>query len=454
MSNWIKNLINKVAGTDPEPQSTKPVKDNGWISDVMNINEDEISQEENDAQAEMEEVRGVKKAAGAYAEGDSEEDTIEKLYELRVKSLSNYNLMEMLLEYDLRDKGLATTVQAEAKDKMKKYVEGNRGAAEKKLLEHLGTHSKLDIEKAFEKFKKEQDAKHASEKDLFEPKPKTGDQNWEKKVDYSAPSDKEKLKAEKEHGVGHEEGKGQVGKEATTKEFTCDSCGKHLAISELSISRGNKNYCVDCKDKKEASQKEAEKKPCHECDGTGKVETMQKGETVKLPCPTCKKKEASDISDKIRKKVEKKINEVVEEVLGDTVITPKEDMVKEHENLVNVLETPTHKDDKPEAEKQKEELKEYKEAYKGEGHDICEVCGKEEAYKDELTNTMKCLDCKRTAKHAEIKSKVTKEAALSKIAEVESPWYVVEDEKGEKHIAKRKKETNKKESGEEKPNVR
>lgn len=37
----------------------------------------------------------------------------------------------------------------------------------------------------------------------------------------------------------------------------------------------------------------------------------------------------------------------------------RKDFIKEHKNLINVLESPSHKDDKKEAKKQKKELKEY-----------------------------------------------------------------------------------------------
>ena len=40
--------------------------------------------------------------------------------------------------------------------------------------------------------------------------------------------------------------------------------------------------------------------------------------------------------------------------------TPAKEMVEEHEQLVDVLESKSHKDDKKEAKKQKKELKEYK----------------------------------------------------------------------------------------------
>lgn len=44
-----------------------------------------------------------------------------------------------------------------------------------------------------------------------------------------------------------------------------------------------------------------------------------------------------------------------------TVTEPRAEMVKEHERLVRVLESPSHEDDKAEAKRQKKELEEYKE---------------------------------------------------------------------------------------------
>lgn len=46
----------------------------------------------------------------------------------------------------------------------------------------------------------------------------------------------------------------------------------------------------------------------------------------------------------------------------DVIETPKDEMVQEHERLVDVLKSPSHEDDLEEAKEQKQELKEYKEA--------------------------------------------------------------------------------------------
>lgn len=49
---------------------------------------------------------------------------------------------------------------------------------------------------------------------------------------------------------------------------------------------------------------------------------------------------------------------------GKNIVTPAKEMVEEHENLIEVLESPSHKDDKKEAKKQTKELKEYKKEMK------------------------------------------------------------------------------------------
>jgi len=42
------------------------------------------------------------------------------------------------------------------------------------------------------------------------------------------------------------------------------------------------------------------------------------------------------------------------------VVMDKKELIKEHERLVRVLKSPSHKDDKTEAQKQVRELKSYK----------------------------------------------------------------------------------------------
>lgn len=144
----------------------------------------------------------------AYEEGDSMADTIEKDYQLRVSGLSDFNLAEMITEYS----GTIKEKYNEEKAKQLESVKNNRGSSESKLLKLLGDHSKVDVSKAFEKFKSAE-VKQPDEKDLYGPEFKPGKQNWEKSVDYKAPKD-----ADKQDGMAaHEEEKGQVGKDASKK---------------------------------------------------------------------------------------------------------------------------------------------------------------------------------------------------------------------------------------------
>ena len=87
MGNWLKNLINKVASQETETNSEKEferkIKANDWIGNILKEDEEALAKEAEQTQAEIEEVKGVKKDA-AYEVGDSEKDTIGKDYELRI----------------------------------------------------------------------------------------------------------------------------------------------------------------------------------------------------------------------------------------------------------------------------------------------------------------------------------------------------------------------------------
>lgn len=61
---------------------------------------------------------------------------------------------------------------------------------------------------------------------------------------------------------------------------------------------------------------------------------------------------------------------------SDTITTPRSEMVKEHERLVDVLNSPSHKDDKAEAKKQEKELNEYKGAAQKPQHAEPDMTGK------------------------------------------------------------------------------
>lgn len=188
----------------------------------------------------------------AFEKGDTQKQTIEKDYELKVKGLSDYNLAEMIAEYECMEKGVATLSHNEYKEDALKSVKSGRDASEKKLLKFLGDHTLLDWKKSFKEMEKSE-VKEAAEKDLYS-EWKESKMAWESKTKFDATSDKEKL--EQMDGVGKEEEKGQVGKEAAKTEFVkCPNCD-----SKTARKVGDKVTCVTCdygmKDK-EASLKEA-----------------------------------------------------------------------------------------------------------------------------------------------------------------------------------------------------
>lgn len=213
MSNWITDFfknrgIKKEAElTDQRTEYDRKMQSSSWIKDAMDIDEDEIVSSEIKKFAAEEHVRTVE---AAYDMGDDMSDTLKKDHELRVKGLSDINLAEMLTEQLLKFEGLPERWSVEM-EKQKKYVSGNREEAEKKLLKLLGTHTLEDWKEAFKKFEEEDGTKEP--KGLYEPEFNPGKQNWDKKEDFDAPSDKEKTKAMEEVGTGHEEDKKAIGDE-------------------------------------------------------------------------------------------------------------------------------------------------------------------------------------------------------------------------------------------------
>jgi hypothetical protein len=186
MAKWLDDLLNKKASqeTNQEQEFQRKVKAHDWI---LNLPEPEE----------------IEKQA-AYEVGDTQAETIEKDYELAVGGLSNYNLAEMLAEYELRaDNGAVPENFNEEKDKQLKYVNSNRKEAEGKLLKLLGEHTYVKgWKEKFEEFKKVSH-EEPSEDALYHPEFKPGDQNWEKKVNYDAPTEKEAVDGMA--GVGREE---------------------------------------------------------------------------------------------------------------------------------------------------------------------------------------------------------------------------------------------------------
>jgi hypothetical protein len=241
-------------------RAAKSLIDQGYLDEQGTI----LKDIENEAPEEVPEQRGtdrpdwdaskkqpgVKKIA-AYEKGDTREETIEKDYEIKVKGLSDYNLAEMIAEYECIEKGVATLSHNEYKEDAMKSVASGRDAAEKKLVKFLGNHTLVDWKKSFKELE-DSEVKHAAEKDLYS-EWKEGKMAWESKTKFDATTDKEKL--EQMEGVGKEEEKGQVGKEASKTEFVkCPTCDSKTARKHEDGSI----TCVTCghgKKDKEASLK-------------------------------------------------------------------------------------------------------------------------------------------------------------------------------------------------------
>lgn len=92
-------------------------------------------------------------------------------------------------------------------------------------------------------------------------------------------------------------------------------------------------------------------------------EEMAEGEAKKEESESSEESSSFDkeiIKQKL-KDIENKINYIFSSIASkkeEFVIMPKDDFIKEHKKLVEVLESPDHKDDKEEAKEQKKELKE------------------------------------------------------------------------------------------------
>lgn len=231
MSNWITDFfknrgIKKEAElTDQRTEYDRKMQSSSWIKEAMEIDEEEIATGEIKKFAAEEKVRTIE---AAYEMGDDMDETLKKDREIRVKGLSDVNLAEMLTELALKFEGLPERWSVEI-EKQKKYVAGNRDEAEKKLVKLLGKHTLQDWKEAFKKFEDEDGTKEP--KGLYEPEFNPGKQNWDKKEDFEAPSDKEKTKAMEEVGTGHEEDKKAIGDEKLLEEQRKEASVK-VATSE------------------------------------------------------------------------------------------------------------------------------------------------------------------------------------------------------------------------------
>jgi hypothetical protein len=165
----------------------------------------------------------------AYTLGDDMKETIEKDYELAVSGMSDYNIAEMLTELACDSGETMLEAADELHAKNVEYVKKNRSAAEGKLLKAVGEHTLVDWKEAFKKFRNAKPYK-IDEKELYEDDLKSN--KFNEKVPgekaYDGLSDKEHK--ENMEGIGKEEEKGQVGKDASLK--TADHGPQGLACKK------------------------------------------------------------------------------------------------------------------------------------------------------------------------------------------------------------------------------
>lgn len=204
-------------------RAAKALIDNGYISpegDVLKGQSAEAS------------FKLPMKKLAAYELGDDMAETIKKDYELAVGGMSDYNIAEMLTELSCDSGETMLEAADELHAKNVEYVKGNRAAAEKKLLKAVGEHTLVDWKEAFKKFRNAEPYK-IKEKELYEDDLKSG--KFNEKVPgekaYDGVSDKEHL--EHMDGIGKEEEKGQVGKDAALKKLAddglaCKKCWRPL----------------------------------------------------------------------------------------------------------------------------------------------------------------------------------------------------------------------------------
>lgn len=267
MKNWITDMFGgmdkKAELTNQEQEFERKVEANDWIKDTMNLPEEPVIKEaayfqdlneeaqqrvidnvaahlgtsnfeeiddyinvRNDSSSIAAMLRNdfshfesddfkyspdASKKTAAYEVGDTCEDTIDKDYKLALSGMSDYNLAEMLADLKCSADLLATLDFNEEKEKIMKSIGSNRKSVEKKILDILGKHTLVDWKEAFKNF---EDVDHVepSEADLYDKMPNG---KWRKKITYAPTSDKEKI--EQMEGVGGEEEKGALAKDASLK---------------------------------------------------------------------------------------------------------------------------------------------------------------------------------------------------------------------------------------------
>jgi hypothetical protein len=209
MSNeWINGMLDPkiskeadLVGKDAKETFEKKVVAHDWIKGVSELDPEVIEKEYQEKLAE--EARMLGKTA-AYEMGETPKETIEKDYARDVKILSDYALAEMLAEARGHEAQNTNEMYYELKEKAKSEVASSREKAEKALLELIPDHTMLDWQKAFEKFTKEAKPEEPKEKDLFKSEVPEKAHDFEHPTEEKFKVPAEDKKADVMIGVGRE----------------------------------------------------------------------------------------------------------------------------------------------------------------------------------------------------------------------------------------------------------
>jgi hypothetical protein len=398
------NLIPQ--GENREDHFERKVEASNWIADTLALDADKVDSEFLAAQAAEAKLLGK---TAAYEQGETVKETIEKDFKRDVSILSDYVLAELIAEAKAHKDNITQEKYGEYKEDAKKQVASSREKAEKALLELTADHTVLDWRKSFERFEKESKIEQPSEKDLYKPEVP------EKAYDMDSPAEN-KFK---------------------------------MPTKEEMVPEGNGREADKCKEvTKEASQKVAEKVKDNPADDKGNL-AMPEGkksagdkpvesveESTLLPSP-------KEIGDKDDQAMEgnspekgdkaKDIESVNKEAHCGSC--PGDPGVKTAE-VCDLCKGQAQKEDWVYCPKCKP-MPEQKTADGPSASDNCPVCGSEgQDLMNGQADSIACQACGITYAPSEIKACASKAETIKKIAEVESPWKVIKDEKGNEVIAR------------------
>lgn len=391
--NWLFDIfsggVKKEAElTNEQTEFDRKVEANDWIKEAMNIDEAELTKE------------------AAYEVGDTQEDTIKKDYELALSGLSDYNLAEMIAELKCSNDLLATLDFNEEKEKALKSIGSNRKSIEKKLLDLVGEHTSVDWKEAFKKFE-EVDVVHPKDKDLYEQMPSG---KWRKKTKFSPVSDKEKV--EQMAGVGKEEEKGALAKDASLKTASdaVEPSDAEFGVGFESVPELSTELPVETP-LVETPLEDA--KPKLDDKITTKIEEKieEKAEDIAVKIEEKIEEHADEMAAKVEEKIEQKIDEafnagpvVTEDSTEDKVLdklqvphlepgeTPKSEMKEWKED----------KEDKPKEDKKDDKKDDKKKDKKKDDKDEDKKDDKKDDKEEKSENpfdkesALKCPKCKST----------------------------------------------------------